>query len=92
MRKVSFDFRLRKENQLRKGVPDRRRDDLVYSRVGVHTLGDVIVADPTGGSNMMGFAHINSWPRVSYYGSPAQGEGLCLGLRHSIPEGTSFTD
>ncbi|CAM6110377.1 unnamed protein product [Calypogeia fissa] len=41
------------------GIPDRRRADIVFSRAGVQSLADVVVADPTGASMVSSAAHIS---------------------------------
>lgn len=42
---------------VREGVSDTRQVDLVFSRAGVRTLGDVIVVDPTRETNVVAAAH-----------------------------------
>ncbi|CAM6100549.1 unnamed protein product [Calypogeia fissa] len=40
------------------GIPDRRWADIVFSRAGVRSLADMVVADPTGASMVSSAAHI----------------------------------
>ncbi|CAM6120824.1 unnamed protein product [Calypogeia fissa] len=40
-------------------IPDRRRENIVFSRAGVRALVDVVVADPTGASMVSSAAHIS---------------------------------
>lgn len=49
----------------RDGVVDWRQADLVFSRVGVCVLGDVVVAKPDGGSNVTVVAHVLDHPAAN---------------------------